>query len=193
MPILQSNKSPLDQVSRIILYCLLLTSFIMTLWYMILTTIINAEDELVKKQLDAKANGERFDDSEYEFYCHICAVCVDESSKHCRTCNKCVHGFDHHCNWVNNCVGKANYNEFFKFMVITCTSITAMIILHSFALVMLFDNELQSQFENALAHQIVIFVTIFLNVCTLLGIGELLRFHLIIIYYGKTTYQYMKE
>ena len=153
---------------------------------MITTTLINAEDELVQIQLDAKENNEEFDDSKYEFYCHICTVCVDETSKHCRTCNKCIKEFDHHCNWVNNCIGIANYNYFFKFMVITCISILAMIILHSFSLVMLFDSEIK--IKNKLAHQIVIFVTIFFNVCVLLGIGELLRFHLIIIYYNKTTY-----
>jgi hypothetical protein len=54
-------------------------------------TSVDTEDPVVCEQLAQKANGERFDDSQYEYFCHICKCCVHEGSKHCKTCNKCVH------------------------------------------------------------------------------------------------------
>ena len=70
-----------------------------------IATNTDTEDPVVLEQLTLKANGERFDDSNYEYYCHICKFCVNEGSKHCKNCNKCVHHFDHHCKWLNNCIG----------------------------------------------------------------------------------------
>ena len=78
---------------------------------------IDPEDHIVQEQILCQKTGETFDDSPYEYYCHVCKVCVNDGSKHCKECNKCVLKFDHHCRWLNNCIGAKNYKPFIVFIV----------------------------------------------------------------------------
>ena len=64
-----------------------------------------------------------YDDAGLDYYCVICKMSVNETSKHCKTCNKCIEDFDHHCMWLNNCIGGKNYKEFIKFIVFANISV----------------------------------------------------------------------
>lgn len=54
---------------------------------------------------------------DFDYFCNVCNVSVNDGSKHCRNCNKCVFKFDHHCRWLNTCIGNNNYLEFILFIV----------------------------------------------------------------------------
>ena len=128
-------------------------------------------------------------------------MCVNEGSKHCRQCNKCVRSFDHHCKWVNNCIGQANYKQFFRFLVFTVMSLSLKIVLQAIAIKILFSDKFESvnsadhtiNESNLTVHKVFLIIMLTMNCLAVLAIGELLRFHIMIMCYGKTTFQYMRE
>lgn len=82
-------------------------------------SMVDTEDRLIWQQEQEIENGtfKAFDYNDYDFFCNVCNLSVNEGSKHCRKCNKCVYKFDHHCRWLNTCIGANNYFYFILFIV----------------------------------------------------------------------------
>lgn len=143
---------------------------------------------------------ELFDGSAYEFECDICETHVTESAKHCGACNRCVNEFDHHCRWLNNCVGKANYNFFFRLIVL----VFFLTLVHNVTNVFVIYNLLTAASPTVEAHesvyktvllmefQVLIFIACFFNLCALLFLGHLTLFHVMLQRRKMTTYEYIR-
>lgn len=79
---------------------------------------------------------------QFKRFCHFCQSPVTSGkTKHCMKCNRCVSLFDHHCKFVNNCIGKANYDYFFRLVLLvflyeccSCCSIVVFLVKHKFVL-----------------------------------------------------------
>lgn len=93
-------------------------AMVFVIYYDVRATLIDPEDRIVQIQEECIRLDRIFEDeANYEYYCQICCMYVQEGSKHCRNCNKCTGKFDHHCYWLNNCIGGLNYNYFFKLLI----------------------------------------------------------------------------
>ena len=57
-------------------------------------------------------------ESNLDFYCKICKINVEESTKHCFKCNKCIRKYDCHNKCYNTCIGYANANIFLCITII---------------------------------------------------------------------------
>lgn len=76
-----------------------------------------------------------------------------------------------------------------------------MIVLQSFAVTIIFSDKFETvgpanhiiNESNLSMHKVFMVIMLIANGGALLAIGELLRFHVVIICAGKTTFQYMRE
>ena len=136
-----------------------------------------------------------------DFWCATCNVSVLESSKHCRQCRKCIQGFDHHCKWLDNCVGEGNYVAFFSLLCCCTTLVTFQAACVVYVLVRYStDGAAASGVATASgtgasdAHGGYIAglsVLLFVGVVAVYFVGELLVFHLVLVYRGMTTLEYI--
>ncbi|XP_078007894.1 palmitoyltransferase ZDHHC11-like [Phascolarctos cinereus] len=148
-------------------------------------------------------------------FCHLCEVIVGMKAKHCSVCNKCIADFDHHCKWLNNCVGSRNYWYFFTCMASAVLGIVLLITLLLYIFIQYFvkPEELRTdlQFENCPQNIWLAFlpwfpvqtspvvlltiavVTLLLSVVSLLFLGHLLGFHLYLIFWQLSTFDYMTQ
>ncbi|XP_056382363.1 palmitoyltransferase ZDHHC1 isoform X2 [Hyla sarda] len=148
-------------------------------------------------------------------HCYICEVDVGAKSKHCSLCNKCVSNFDHHCKWLNNCVGGKNYWLFFNclisaflgtFLLSTISSyvfieyfidptalrtdphFTAVQNLSDVWYVFLPAAPVETQASVILGLAALVSV---LGLITILLIGQLLCFHIYLLWNKLSTYEYI--
>lgn len=125
---------------------------------------------------------------------------VGRYSKHCKICNKCVDGFDHHCKWVNNCIGRRNYRPFF---VMLCVVVT-MIILQLGVGIYLFarcfyhrDGIRSAVYEwygdavHFTGYMAALGTYIILLAGTLWPLGQLWLLHIVLVFRGMTTYDFI--
>ena len=141
-----------------------------------------------------------FDGSKYEYECDICRTHVSDTAKHCGACNRCVDGFDHHCRWLNNCVGKANYQLFFRLIVM----VFLLTLMHNLTNIFVIYNLATASDPTVKSHedtfkatlliefQIIIGIACFFNLCALLFLGHLTYFHIMLQKRGMTTYEYIR-
>lgn len=49
-----------------------------------------------------------------------CEVCGwrHVSSRHCSRCGRCTRGLDHHSKFLNNCIGRGNYENFLRLVIL---------------------------------------------------------------------------
>ena len=141
-----------------------------------------------------------FDGSNYDFECDICETHVDKTAKHCGSCNRCVDEFDHHCRWLNNCVGKANYQLFFRLIVMVFFLTLAHNITNVGVIYFLFTGSSPTVegHEEAykktllLEFEILIIIACFFNFCALIFLAHLTHFHMMLQKRGMTTYEYIR-
>ncbi|XP_053305580.1 palmitoyltransferase ZDHHC1 [Spea bombifrons] len=148
-------------------------------------------------------------------HCYICEVDVGSKSKHCSICNKCVSSFDHHCKWLNNCVGGKNYWLFFNCLISALLGTFLLTGVSSFVFAAVFINpqllrsniyyqdakngcdvwyvfppaapvETQTPVILVLAG-----VVSFTGLITIILIGQLLCFHIYLLYNRLSTYDYI--
>lgn len=141
-----------------------------------------------------------------QIYCYLCETNVHPTSKHCRFCDKCVERFDHHCKWLNTCIGRKNYNHFlgivlFVFLLTIESlglSIAFMIesftipdqFLHRVRVVNSFSEFLGSNISIE-ALQSLLVVSTFILLALVLLIVQLGGFHLMLLWKGLTTYDFI--
>lgn len=139
-------------------------------------------------------------EGEEQYYCVICQVHVHKHSKHCRSCDRCVEGFDHHCKWLNNCVGSKNYKGFFSLVCVTCAMILQQFAcsVYLLAISVLCRDEVAAKLESVFGRGIGLAgfrgaqgVFCALTLPPALLLGELLFFHLLLMYKGMSTYEYI--
>ena len=115
--------------------------------------------------------------------CKLCTVCdsaVLIKSKHCSLCEKCIQGFDHHCRILNNCIGRANYELFFKLIIIF-----ELLILVQMVTTVIVTSKASGWFLVFIIFEDIFFVLSFLVN------GAFILFHCWIRKKGVTTYEYI--
>ena len=75
-----------DLTTTIILSVMLLVIDIMVLVLGVITTKIDPSDLTVRLERYFRMTNQKFDDSNYEFYCNHCDTNVKQFSKHCGRC-----------------------------------------------------------------------------------------------------------
>ncbi|XP_075693655.1 palmitoyltransferase ZDHHC1 isoform X2 [Rhinoderma darwinii] len=147
-------------------------------------------------------------------HCYICEVDVGAKSKHCSLCNKCVSRFDHHCKWLNNCVGGKNYWLFFSSLIsaflgtVLLSSISSYIFVAYFVDPVALRSDQQFQAKNrsdvwyvflpaapvetqaSVILGLAALVSV-LGLVTILLIGQLLCFHIYLLWTKLSTYEYI--
>ncbi|KAM9301875.1 palmitoyltransferase ZDHHC1 [Gastrophryne carolinensis] len=148
-------------------------------------------------------------------HCYICEVDVGDKSKHCSLCNKCVSNFDHHCKWLNNCVGGKNYWLFFNCLIsaflgaMLLSSISLFVFIEYFVdpsmlrsdqhfkgvknrtdvwFVFLPASPVETQASAILGLAALVSV---MGLITIFLIGQLLCFHIYLLYNKLSTYEYI--
>ncbi|XP_020389504.1 palmitoyltransferase ZDHHC1 isoform X1 [Rhincodon typus] len=147
-------------------------------------------------------------------HCYLCDVDVGLKSKHCSQCNKCVAAFDHHCKWLNNCVGGRNYWHFLNCVISAVIGILVVVCIASYVLIAFFvdPNMLRTnqKFEtindtniwfaflphapvrtNATVILLVSAMTVLLGLISVTLLGQLLCFHIYLLWNRLSTYEYI--
>lgn len=148
-------------------------------------------------------------------HCYICEVDVGAKSKHCSLCNKCVSNFDHHCKWLNNCVGGKNYWLFFNCLISAFLGTVLLSTISSYVFVAYFVDPAalrsDQHFEAIQNHSDVWYVFLpaspvetqasvilglaalvsVMGLITILLIGQLLCFHIYLLWNKLSTYEYI--
>ncbi|KAJ8603387.1 hypothetical protein CTAYLR_004293 [Chrysophaeum taylorii] len=128
--------------------------------------------------------------------CYLCDSHVYSTSKHCRFCDKCVLRFDHHCKWLNTCVGQKNYAYFVCVIASTWAFSTLQLALTAYVLgALVFGyGDVSSRANNTYlggAYIIVASVWTALLVPLVCLVGQLVLFHVMLVWQGLTTYEYI--
>ena len=157
-------------------------------YFAVITTKSDPTDETIRLERYMKITNQKFQEDDYEFYCHICSAHVLESSKHCGRCKRCCADFDHHCIWLNNCIGKSNYRIFFKLIVLVLVNSILSIVTGTELLEFLKHKYglIDWNWESSL-----LLTNIILNSLSFVFIGYLLAYHLWLIKNKMTTYQHI--
>ncbi|XP_078269160.1 palmitoyltransferase ZDHHC1-like [Rhinoraja longicauda] len=148
-------------------------------------------------------------------YCFICEVEVGLKTKHCSVCNKCVVDFDHHCKWLNNCVGVRNYRFFLGCLISGIIGSLLIFCLSSFVFIGYIMNRdilrtnplyestvggpevwiiflpLASVYVNTATLITIIVITIGLSLTSLITETQLLYFHIYLLWYRISTFDYL--
>ncbi|XP_055504480.1 probable palmitoyltransferase ZDHHC11B isoform X3 [Leucoraja erinacea] len=148
-------------------------------------------------------------------YCFLCEVEVGMKTKHCSMCNKCIANFDHHCKWLNNCVGVRNYWFFLGCVISGIIGALLIVCLSSFVFIGYFLNRdilrTNPLYESTVGGPEVwiLFlplVHVYVNTATFLtitviaiglGLGsliteiQLLYFHIYLLWYRISTFDYV--
>ncbi|KAG9468981.1 hypothetical protein GDO78_021481 [Eleutherodactylus coqui] len=148
-------------------------------------------------------------------HCYICEVDVGAKSKHCSLCNKCVSNFDHHCKWLNNCVGGKNYWLFFNCLTSAFLGTALLSSISSYVFIAYFVDPAtlrSDQHFNAIQNLSDVWFVFLpaapvetqasvilglaalvsvLGVITILLIGQLLCFHIYLLWNKLSTYEYI--
>ncbi|XP_044125231.1 palmitoyltransferase ZDHHC1 [Bufo gargarizans] len=148
-------------------------------------------------------------------HCYICEVDVGDKSKHCSLCNKCVSNFDHHCKWLNNCVGGKNYWLFFNCLISAFLGTVVLSTISSYVFVVYFvdpaalrsDQHFEAiqnlsdtwyvflpaapvETQASVILGLAALVSV-MGLITILLIGQLLCFHIYLLWNKLSTYEYI--
>lgn len=141
-----------------------------------------------------------------QIYCYLCETNVHPTSKHCRYCDKCVERFDHHCKWLNTCIGRKNYQYFLGIVVfvflLTSESLGLSIAFMIESFIAPNDFIDRVKYSNSFKHflgsditiqalQSLLVVSTFILLALVLLIVQLGGFHLMLLYKGLTTYDFI--
>ncbi|KAI1452606.1 zf-DHHC-domain-containing protein [Annulohypoxylon moriforme] len=125
-------------------------------------------------------------------YCKTCNIWRPPRAHHCRLCDNCVETQDHHCVWINNCVGRRNYRYFFAFIT-SATLLSIYLIAASLAQVLVFSNEENVSFGEAVSHFRVPFAMVIYGVLGFMYPAALMGYHLFLMARGETTREFLNS
>ena len=105
----------LQYEASMVILILSLQLFILALFFMLLTMII--DPGIIPRKEVFLAMGEipevfLNEGDEKKKYCKTCQIYKPLRSNHCSKCDNCVEVYDHHCLFINSCIGKYNYKYF---------------------------------------------------------------------------------
>ncbi|GAB2300471.1 hypothetical protein Dimus_034513 [Dionaea muscipula] len=133
-------------------------------------------------------------------FCTLCNAEVRKFSKHCRSCDKCVDGFDHHCRWLNNCVGRKNYATFICLMAVSLAwlisecGVGIWVLVRCFIHRKVIEHQITDRLGDGFSRPPFVAVVALCTVVSFLSVvplGELFFFHMILVRKGITTYEYV--
>ena len=113
--------------------------------------------------------------------CTVCVHLIEDKTKHCNSCNKCVENFDHHCVWLNTCIGGKNYRKFLALLSIC----TGYLVVKLVRLVFLLGADFN---ENGVIWTV---IQLILDSLVLVGVADLLVFHIWLSCKSISTYDYI--
>eukprot|EP00002_Diphylleia_rotans_P035468 TRINITY_DN7743_c0_g1_i1.p1 TRINITY_DN7743_c0_g1~~TRINITY_DN7743_c0_g1_i1.p1 ORF type:complete len:605 (-),score=118.50 TRINITY_DN7743_c0_g1_i1:195-2009(-) len=192
------------EIIFIILFVLCYTSCYMA-------TTSNAADvhlshRFCPQSISSKTRPKAQHDASADMFCDHCKVSVYAKSKHCRICDKCVQDFDHHCKWLNNCIGKGNYMSFLCYVtsVFLASSLVSLLTLMGivsniqdirgeFPLPKLHQADIIFPIIKTEGHLAILCIFFVLLLPTAMLLGQLLFFHIHLIWRGISTYDYILE
>eukprot|EP00899_Mesostigma_viride_P021362 jgi/Mesvir1/29227/Mv18822-RA.1 len=190
------------QIFVLVLYTVLACSVLLS--GILCTKIDPADDNVRASEAAKRANAEtpRFKTTEDggQFFCSLCNVPVHKCSKHCRVCDKCVGSFDHHCRWLNNCIGKNNYRVFLYLVSLTLAQVTLQLCVGIYLVVRSYSDEkriradLRHAYGTNVSHPglvAALCIYIFIVLAASLMLVELFVFHVVLLFKGLTTYDYI--
>ncbi|GAB1312168.1 Eukaryotic peptide chain release factor GTP-binding subunit [Madurella fahalii] len=125
-------------------------------------------------------------------YCKTCNIWRPPRAHHCRLCDNCVETQDHHCVWLNNCVGRRNYRYFFTF-ISTATLVALYLSGASLAQILVYMNQQQVTFGNAISHFRVPFAMVIYGFIAFLYPAALMGYHVFLMARGETTREYLNS
>lgn len=125
-------------------------------------------------------------------YCKTCNIWRPPRAHHCRLCDNCVETQDHHCVWINNCVGRRNYRYFFTFLT-SATLLSIYLIAASLAQVLVFSNEENVSFGEAVGHFRVPFAMVIYGFLGFMYPAALMGYHLFLMGRGETTREFLNS
>jgi hypothetical protein len=124
---------------------------------------------------------------------------VHRHSKHCRECNKCIDGFDHHCKWVNNCIGRHNYRPFISLLTSMCGILSLQLGVGLYLFIRCFADPAAARLALASyptsvdlkGYTAAVALYLVLVLAALYPLGELWLLHMVLMWKGMTTYDYI--
>jgi palmitoyltransferase len=124
---------------------------------------------------------------------------VHRHSKHCRECNKCIDGFDHHCKWVNNCIGSHNYRPFISLLTSMCGILSLQLGVGLYLFTRCFIDPAAAQlalasyptYVDLKGYAAAVALYLVLVLAALYPLGELWLLHMVLLWKGMTTYDYI--
>ncbi|KAI2634678.1 zf-DHHC-domain-containing protein [Hypomontagnella submonticulosa] len=125
-------------------------------------------------------------------YCKTCNLWRPPRAHHCRLCDNCIETQDHHCVWINNCVGRRNYRYFFTFLT-SATLLSIYLIAASLAQVLVFSNQENVSFGDAVSHFRVPFAMVIYGILGFLYPAALMGYHLFLMGRGETTREFLNS
>lgn len=107
-------------------------------------------------------------------WCHTCNIYRPPRGKHCGLCNCCIDKFDHHCTFLSTCIGVRNHRWFIILLIHTILLAAAVLVFGGG------DGWIR-------------IVVIALSVTIILLVGNMLYFHIRLIFKGTTSYEESKR
>ena len=149
--------------------------------FCLLNLSLGNKNEFAIKQFTLR----ELDDMEY---CQVCNILRMKRTKHCKFCNSCISGFDHHCPWIGTCIGTRNYNFFF----ISIASILVSALYIDFCAVRFIFLWAGQFYAYPFFLVILSPLLAFWTSIVVLFVGALFLLHVILVYTGKTTQEFLK-
>lgn len=125
-------------------------------------------------------------------WCTSCNHYRPPRCSHCAVCDNCVEKFDHHCPWVGTCIGRRNYRYFLLFIFST-TLLDLWVFGWSWASIILYLQDNDSSFGQALRNRIACIVLISYTFLMVWFIGGLSGFHVYLSSCNQTTYEHFRH
>ncbi|KAF8384897.1 hypothetical protein PRIPAC_74039 [Pristionchus pacificus] len=122
-------------------------------------------------------------------YCYECRLLKPDRTHHCMSCGHCAVRFDHHCPYLNSCVAAHNYKFFVLFLLYLVLWMVWNVIGGLQAIIVYFCTDRYDRLDMILP---LCFVWLLQAGSSWWPLGELLRYHWLLISLNETTCEQAK-